>query len=155
MLPKGLHLELFDLEGIPPYNDDVASSEPPIEVNTFREKISSADGLLISSTEYNYSISGVLKNAIDWASTNTLGNVMDGKAVGIMGASSTYFGTTHSQRHLRQVLHAVNAKTLGKPEVFLPKAGESININGELENERVLNKIKTLMVELQKMILHP
>ena len=118
ILPEGMALEIFELNDIPLYNDDQPKENLPEALVRFREKIVGADALLIASPEYNYSMTGVLKNALDWASSNTFGNIISGKIIAIMGASRGLFGTTRSQMHLRQTLHAMNAKPLSRPEVF-------------------------------------
>ena len=93
MLPKDFTLEIYIPASLPLYNDDLARGNVSDEVKFFRQKILAADGLLIASPEYNYSISGVLKNALDWAGTDTLGNLLSEKPVAIMGASKSIFGT--------------------------------------------------------------
>jgi len=153
MLPAGMQLKIYDLNTLPLYNDDIISAGSPPSVAGFRDVIGGADGLLIAATEYNYSISGVLKNALDWASTNGLGNILQDKPIAIMGASTMMFGTTHSQRHLRQVLHAVNARVLGRPEVFLPKAREAFSQAGELQDERFLKRINDLLLAFRDLII--
>ena len=153
VLLAGMQLEIFDLNELPLYNDDMISAGPPSSVAGFRDAIGGTDGLLIAATEYNYSISGVLKNALDWASTNGLGNMLQDKPIAIMGASTMMFGTTHSQRHLRQVLHAVNARVLGRPEVFLPKAREAFSQAGEFQDERVLKRINDLLLAFRDLII--
>jgi chromate reductase len=101
MMPDGASLEIFDLEGIPPFNQDL-ERQPPGRVKEFKERIRSADGILIATPEYNYSIPGVLKNAIDWASRPYGDNAFDGKPVAVMGASIGMLGTARAQYHLGQ-----------------------------------------------------
>ena len=84
--PKDVEIEIFDLEGIPPYNQDL-DNDMPAKVREFKEKIKKADAILIATPEYNYSVPGVLKNAIDWASRPPGDNSFDGKPVAIMSAS--------------------------------------------------------------------
>jgi chromate reductase len=101
LLPANVELEIFDLEGIPPYNQDL-DPQPPEKVRAFKAKIRAADALLIVTPEYNYSIPGVLKNAIDWASRPHGDNSFDDKPVAFMGASMGMIGTARAQYHLRQ-----------------------------------------------------
>jgi len=102
LLPRGMTLEVFDLSSIPLYNDDVRALGFPKPVQEFRSRIAAADALLIATPEYNFSIPGVLKNAIDWASRPP-DPPLDGKPLAIMGASTGNFGTVRAQMHLRQV----------------------------------------------------
>lgn len=107
---------------------------------------------MISSPEYNYSITGVLKKAQDWASTNSLGNLMEGKITAIMGASRGNFGTTRVQLRLRQLLHAMNAKVLNRPEVLVRNDGELIR-SEKIIDERTIKKIMELLSELEKALI--
>jgi len=101
LVPPDATLEIFDLEGIPPFNQDL-ETQPPGKVREFKAKIKAADALLIVTPEYNYSIPGVLKNAIDSASRPHGDNAFEGKPVAIMGASIGMLGTARAQYHLRQ-----------------------------------------------------
>jgi len=101
LVPPDATLEIFDLEGIPPFNQDL-ETQPPGKVREFKAKIKAADALLIVTPEYNYSIPGVLKNAIDSASRPHGNNAFEGKPVAIMGASIGMLGTARAQYHLRQ-----------------------------------------------------
>src|SRR5579871_4067 len=87
LAPSGMSIEIFDLSPIPMYNDDVRLEGYPPPVADFRARIKAADGLLIATPEYNYSTSGVLKNAIDWASRPPA-HPFEGKPIGLMGASA-------------------------------------------------------------------
>ena len=86
LVPEGVSLEIFDLEGIPPFNQD-EEAHPPERVVQFKQRIRAADAILIVTPEYNYSIPGVLKNAIDWASRPYGDSAWEGKPVAVMGAS--------------------------------------------------------------------
>jgi chromate reductase len=148
LMPDGDHLVIEGLQKIPLYDDELAKEGPPGAVIAFREHIAQSDGLLIASPEYNYSISGVLKNALDWAGTDTLGNLLAEKITAIMGASRSIFGTVRAQLHLRQVLQAANANVIRKPEVYIPKAQDVITGDGTIHDERTLEKIRTLLEAL-------
>ena len=125
LLPPNVELEIFDLEGIPPYNQD-REQQPPAKVREFKEKIRACDALLIATPEYNYSVPGVLKNAIDWGSRPHGDNVFDDKAVAFMGASIGMIGTARAQYHLRQSCVFLNMHPLNRPEVMVPYAQERI-----------------------------
>lgn len=103
LAPEGMQIEIYEgLGAIPPYNEDVREQGWPEPVRELRERIAAADALLVVTPEYNYSIPGVLKNAIDWASRPP-NPPMAGKPAAIMGASGGNFGTARAQLHLRQI----------------------------------------------------
>ena len=107
LLPENLILEIYDIDGIPPFNQD-NEQNMPMKVKDFKSKIRSADALLIATPEYNYSVPGVLKNAIDCASRPYGDNPFDGKPVAIMGASVGMLGGARAQYHLRQTFIFLN-----------------------------------------------
>ncbi len=145
LVPDCVSMQIFDLSPLPLYNDDLAQDGIPAPVNEFRNSIKQSDGLLIASPEYNYSLTSVLKNAIDWASTDTLGNLLAGKPTAIMGASPSVFGTTRGQMHLRQILHAANANVLRRPEITIRHAQTVIDEHGNLNDSYTSNKIRSLL----------
>ena len=148
LVPDGFSIQIFNLSPLPLYNDDLAKDDIPAPVNDFRNSIKQSDGLLIASPEYNYSLTGVLKNAIDWASTDTLGNLLAGKPTAIMGASPSVFGTTRSQLHLRQILHAANANVIRRPEIAIRRAQTVIDEHGKLNDDYASGKIRSLLAAL-------
>jgi chromate reductase len=129
--PSGLEIEIFDLAPIVMYNEDVRSNGFPPPVEDLRARIKAADGLLIVTPEYNYSIPGVLKNAIDWASRPPE-QPFDGKPIGIMGASAGALGSARAQYHLRQVFVFLNGLLMNRPEVMIPSAGQKFDAEGKL-----------------------
>jgi chromate reductase len=145
--PKDASIEVFDLEGIPPFNQD-SENQPPQIVEEFKAKIKQADALLIATPEYNYSIPGVLKNAIDWASRPHTDNVFDGKPVAIMSASIGRLGGARAQYHLRQSFVYLNMYPINRPEVMLPSAQQYVDENGNLTNEETRKLIRQLLEEL-------
>ncbi len=104
LLPEDATLETFDLEGIPRFNQDL-ESDPPARVKDFKAKIRAADAVLIATPEYNYSVPGVLKNAIDWASRPSGDSAWPGKPLAVMSASTGMLGGSRAQYHLRQTFH--------------------------------------------------
>jgi chromate reductase len=140
-------MEIFDLEGIPPFNQDLENT-PPQKVFDFKEKIRDTDALLIATPEYNYSIPGVLKNAIDWSSRPKQGNPLAGKTVAIMSASTGRFGGARAQYHLRQSFVFLNIHPINQPEVMLSAAGENIDSNGRLTNQQTRTLIRQLLEAL-------
>lgn len=149
LVPENTEIELFDIAGIPPFNQDF-EAQPSQIVRDFKEKIKAADALLIASPEYNYSIPGVLKNAIDSASRPYVDKVFDGKPVALMSASSGRLGGARAQYHLRQSCVFLNMYPINKPEVILPQAQQHIDANGRLTNEETRTLIRQLLEELVK-----
>jgi len=132
--PEGMQIEVFDIAPIPVYNEDVRQQGFPPPVEALRAKIKAADGLLVVTPEYNYSIPGVLKNAIDWASRPPE-QPFDGKPVGIMGASGGGFGTARAQYHLRQCFVFLNGLVMNRPEVMIPLAQNKFDADGKLTDQ--------------------
>jgi chromate reductase len=147
LLPGDAALEIFDLEGIPPYNQDLDDNMPG-KVKEFKQKIRAADAILIASPEYNYSIPGVLKNAIDWASRPPGDNSWDGKPVAVMSASISMLGGARAQYHLRQVFVYVNMLPVNRPEVMVPFAQDKIDQNGRVTDEKTRRKVRELLESL-------
>jgi chromate reductase len=149
LTPENAEIEVFDLEGVPPFNQDL-ENQPPQIVKDFKAKIKAADALLIATPEYNYSIPGVLKNAIDWASRPYVDKVFNGKPVAIMSASIGRLGGARAQYHLRQSFVFLNMYPLNSPEVMLSFAKENIDENGNLTNKDTRTLIKQMLEELVK-----
>lgn len=145
--PEGVTVEIFDLSAVPLYNGDVEEAEGfPAAVVAFREAVRNADALLIATPEYNYSIPGVLKNAVDWASRGA-DQPFSGKPTGIVGTAG-WQGSSRAQYHLRQVLSALNAHTVNKPEVQIPFAWELFSPEGELKKPEEGKKVTELVAAL-------
>ena len=147
LAPKNVIIETFDLEGIPPFNQDM-ETQPPQKVKEFKTKIKEADAIIIATPEYNYSIPGVLKNAIDWASRPYTDNAFEGKPVAIMGASTGMLGTARAQYHLRQSFVFLNMHATNRPEVLVPHAQEKFDENGNLKDEKTQQQITKLIENL-------
>ena len=135
LAPEDAKIKIFDLEGIPPFNQDL-EDQMPEKVQKFKAKIRAADALLIATPEYNYSLPGVLKNAIDWASRPPGDNSFEGKPVAIMSASPGTLGGARAQYHLRQVLVSLNMYAINRPEVIVASTDEKIDEKGNLKDER-------------------
>lgn len=144
--PAGVRVDIFDLAPIPLYNGDVEAAGLPESVAVFRQAIADADALLIASPEYNYSIPGVLKNALDWASRPP-DQPFAGKPAAIMGTGG-WQGAARAQYHLRQVLSALNVHTLNKPEVQIPMAWELFDDDGALKKAEVRDRVAELVTAL-------
>lgn len=151
MVPQGMEIEIFDLEGIPPFNQDM-EKELPIKIKEFKTKIRAADGILIATPEYNYSIPGVLKNAIDWASRPYGDNAFQDKPVGVMGASVGMLGTARAQYHLRQSFVFLNMIPMNQPEVMVAFAEEKVDSNGRLTDLPTREIIKRFLEALDNWV---
>ncbi|MCA1957444.1 MAG: NAD(P)H-dependent oxidoreductase [Nitrospira sp.] len=135
------------MAGIPLFNQD-HEREPPSAVRQFKSVISSADAILVVTPEYNYSVPGVLKNAIDWASRPYGESAWDGKPVGIMGASVGMLGTARAQYHLRQMFVFLNMFPLNQPEVMIANADQKFDTDGNLKDEKMAEKVRELLQAL-------
>jgi chromate reductase len=148
LVPDGMVLETFDLAPIPLYNEDIRTEYGfPEAVAAFRERIAAADALLIVTPEYNHSMPGVLKNALDWASRPP-DRPLNEKPAAIMGASTSVGGTTRAHEHLRQVLAFLNVHPLNKPEVLVARAQEKFDAEGHLADETTRQTVAQLLENL-------
>jgi chromate reductase len=147
LVPEGTTIEIAEIGDLPLYNDDVRVAGYPAPVERLRRQLTEADAVLFVTPEYNYSVSGVLKNAIDWASRPP-NQPFDGKPVAIMGASGGLFGTARAQYHLRQMLIFLNAYPVNKPEVMIGQAQTKFDEAGNLTDEATREFIRTLLVSL-------
>ena len=134
LVPAGVTLEIADLDGIPPYSEDI-ERPLPAPVAALKATIRESDAILIATPEYNYSVPGVLKNAIDWASRPYGDSAWAGKPVALMGASPGMMGTARAQYHLRQTLLSLDMHPLNHPEVMLARAGQRFDEHGRLVDE--------------------
>lgn len=147
LLPEGVELAIFDLEGIPLFNQDLENNPPP-KVSEFKAKIRAADAILIATPEYNYSMPGVMKNAIDWASRPYGDNAFHGKTAAIMGASIGMIATARAQYHLRQTFVFLDVHTINQPEIMVPYAETKFDANGRLTDQNTREKIRELIQNL-------
>ena len=147
LVPPGATLEIFDLDGIPVFNQDNEQSPPP-RVVELKEKVRAAGAILFATPEYNYSISGALKNAIDWGSRPYGQSAWKGKPVAIMGASAGILGTARAQYHLRQCFVFLNMPVLCQPEVMIGTAQNKFDAEGKLTDESTKQHIAKLLEAL-------
>jgi chromate reductase len=147
LVPADASLEIFDLDGIPPFSEDDERSLPP-RVVELKARIREADAILIATPEYNYSVPGVLKNAIDWASRPYGDNAWDGKPVALMGASPGTLGTARAQYHLRQTLVFLDMHPINRPEVMISNAAQRFDEHGRLVDEKSRKLIGQLLAAL-------
>lgn len=135
LAPDGVELELFDgLELVPPYNEDHDTDTPAEPVTRLRQRIADADAVLFSTPEYNGSVPGQLKNAVDWASRPFGRSALWGKPVAVIGASTSEYGALWAQADLRKTLGISGARVLDA-ELPVGKAHERLSADGELDDE--------------------
>jgi chromate reductase, NAD(P)H dehydrogenase (quinone) len=147
LLPEGAALEIFELDGIPGFNQD-EEQNPPAKIVELKKRVRAADAILFVTPEYNYSVPGVLKNAIDWASRPYGDSAWDGKPAAIMGASIGNIATARAQYHLRQMFVFLNIFPLNQPEVMIGNAAERFDENGNLTDETTKDYIRKLLQSL-------
>lgn len=147
LCPAKAQIEIFDLAGIPIYNQDEEST-PPARVTELKASVRAANAVLIATPEYNYSIPGALKNAIDWASRPYGDSCWNGKPVAIMGASPGNLGTARAQYHLRQCFVFLNMYALNAPEVMIASAAQRFDAAGKLTDENSRKLIRQLLERL-------
>ena len=147
-IPAGMTVTEAVIADIPLYNEDLREAGEPQAVTVLKQQVRDADALLFVTPEYNYSMPGVLKNAIDWVSRPPSDSPFDGKPVAIMGASAGVMGTVRSQQHLRQTLMALNMLPVNKPEVLIGQAGGKFAADGTLADETTGKFIGLLMQAL-------
>lgn len=136
LAPDGMTLEHLDISEVPLYNADVEAEGDPPPVTVFKEGIRAADGLLIATPEYNHTVAGVTKNAIDWASRPPRESPLDGKPVAIVGATPGMVGTARGQSQLRQAFEFTNSICMPQPEMLVARAHEKFDEEGRLTHER-------------------
>ncbi|HVB69211.1 MAG TPA: NADPH-dependent FMN reductase [Acetobacteraceae bacterium] len=145
LAPSGMSIELHDIGDLPLYNDDVRAQGFPPPAQRLRERIKAADGVLFATPEYNYSVPGVLKNAIDWASRPPE-QPFDGKPIAIMGASPGMLGTARAQYHLRQCFVFLNGHVLNRPEVMIGGAAGRFDAAGKLTDQATRDFLAAMLV---------
>lgn len=146
--PDGLHIELLEIGEVPLYNGDVQSQGFPEAVTRLGDAIRQADGILLVTPEYNYSVSGVLKNAIDWLS-RLPEQPFSEKPLAIMGASMGNLGTARAQYHLRQILVFLNSHVMNRPEIMVPAAHSKFDAEGKLTDDSTRDHLVKFLAAFQ------
>lgn len=149
LVPEGASIEIFELDGIPGFNQD-EEQNPPAKVVELKRRIREADAVLFVTPEYNYSVPGVLKNAIDWASRPYGDSAWNGKPAAIMGASIGAIGTARAQYHLRQMMVFLNMFPINQPEVMIAYAQERFDSQGNLTQDVAKDLIRQLLQNLME-----
>lgn len=147
LVPEGATIETFELDGIPGFNQD-EEQNPPAKVVELKRSIREADAILFVTPEYNYSVPGVLKNAIDWASRPYGDSAWNGKPAAIMGASIGAIATARAQYHLRQMMVFLNMFPINQPEVMIGNASKRFDSEGNLTDDATKEFIRQLLQNL-------
>jgi chromate reductase, NAD(P)H dehydrogenase (quinone) len=151
LMPSGMRLEVQSFAQIPIYDADEQERGWPPAVLALGEAIAGADAVLIASPEYNFSVPGGLKNALDWLSRLPQQPLKE-KPVAILGAATGPVGTARMQYDLRRIFHFMEARVLLKPEVFIGNAKSKFDAEGRLTDETTLRFIGEQMAALQRLI---
>ena len=147
LCPEGAAIEVFDLDGIPLFNQDLEKNPHP-KVNELKQRLRAADAVLLVTPEYNYGMPGVLKNAIDWASRPYGDNAWSGKPVALMSAALSMGGGVRAQYQLRQAFVFLNMEAVIQPEVAIGNAPERFDKEGNLTDETSKKLIGQLLRNL-------
>ncbi len=147
LVPEGATIQTFELDGIPGFNQD-EEQNPPAKVVELKRRIRESDAILFVTPEYNYSVPGVLKNTIDWASRPYGDSAWNGKPAAIMGASVGSIGTARAQYHLRQMMVFLNMFPINQPEVMIGNAQDRFDAQGNLTDEATKEFIRQLLQNL-------
>ncbi len=148
MLPENTTLEIFDVSGFPLYSQDF-DGNLPTNVRTFKEKIRNSDSILFATPEHNYSVTAVLKNAIEWGNRPAGDNSWDGKPAAIVGASSGPRGSVRAQLHLRQIIVDLNMHAINQPQLLLARAQDAFDRDLRLKDETYRETLKTVLQALK------
>jgi chromate reductase len=141
LTPAGVEIDIADLDGVPMYNSDLETSAFPATVKALRAHIAASGAVLIATPEYMFSVSGVLKNVLDWLARPPEPRALWDKPVGIMGASPGLVGTARAQLHLRQILLHERAAVLPHPQLLVPDARNKFDANGVLIDQETRTKV--------------
>lgn len=147
LLPPGTEWDSADIGELPLFNQD-HENDPPEAVTRFKAAVAKADAVLFVSPEYNFSIPGVLKNAIDWGTRPPASAVWKGRTAAIMGASPGMLGTARMQYHLRQVLINLGMQAVIAPEVMIAQAHTKFDAEGRLSDEKTREMVGKLLESL-------
>jgi chromate reductase, NAD(P)H dehydrogenase (quinone) len=152
LVPDGMTLETIGVGDLPHYDDDVRLKGYPPVVQRFRDRIKAADALLFVTPEYNYSVSGVLKNAIDWASRPP-DQPFAFKPCAMMSASGSLLGGVRAQYHLRHICVSLNCFPLNQPQVYITESPKKFDPEGRLTDQPTRDLIRTFMTEFKSFAL--
>lgn len=149
LAPGGMRIATFDLAQVPLYNGDVEAEGDPAGVQAFKRAILDADAVLMVTPEYNHGVPGVMKNAVDWASRPAGAAPLDGKPVGIIGASPGITGSARGQSQLRQAFEFTNSFCMPQPEILVFRAHEKFDAAGRLTDQATAQKLRQYLEALR------
>jgi len=152
MLPQGMKYEIAEIAALPFYNADVEQAGLPDTVKAFRAKVAAADALIFAVPEYNFSLSGALKNALEWLSRQPQPPA-NAKPCAVLGASVSPLGTARGQFHFRHVAVSLNMIMVNVPHVDIANAKTKFDAQGDLTDQASLDSIRPLLGELQSLTL--
>lgn len=148
---KNINIEILNVGSMPFYNADMEANFPP-EISELKNKIRAADGVIFATPEYNRSVSGSLKNMLDWTSRPYGDSAWDGKKVAVIGASTGQVGTAVGQYHLKQILLYLDTHVMGQPEFYLSMAKDKFDAHGNLTDENTKEHLIKLLDKFSKFI---
>jgi chromate reductase, NAD(P)H dehydrogenase (quinone) len=146
LAPPSLRIECEEIGDLPLFNADLETAGAPIPVARLRDSVRAAHGILLVTPEYNHGVPGVLKNAIDWLSQPLRGNVLTGRPVAIMGASTGLAGTARAQTQLRQAFVLTDSPVMLQPEVLVGRAHEKFDAAGRLTDDTTRQFVTALLL---------
>jgi chromate reductase len=149
LLPDGVVLETFDVSRFPLFNEDLEGDAPPI-VKDFKRKIRESDAVLFATPEYNFSVSAVMKNAIEWGNRPDGDNSWDGKPAAIVSASTSPRGGARAQLHLRQIMVDLNMHPINDPQLLIARAPEKFGEDLLLTDGVSREQLRGLLIALVK-----
>lgn len=151
LAPEGTTIEILSIDGLPVFNQDMEETIFPPLVYELREKIKSADSVLIAVPEFNRTPSGALKNFLDWSSRpESEPNPWNGKSVAIFGVSSGPRGASFAQYDIRRIMSYFNARVMGQPEVYVGPASEKFDSEQNLSDERTIATVKKFLIAFKE-----
>ena len=149
--PPSIKIDIFGIGDLPLFDADVEAAGNPQPVDIFRSALADADALLLATPEYNWSTSGALKNAIDWASRGGADSPLNFKPAALLGAGGR-FGTLRAQMHLCEILAHNQVRLVTNPQVQVSSASEKFDAEGKLTHERTIDQVRRLLGSLEKLV---
>jgi chromate reductase, NAD(P)H dehydrogenase (quinone) len=147
LLPDGVELQTYVIANFPLFNEDLEENMPEVIMN-FKQTIIHADAILFATPEYNYTVSAVLKNALEWGNRPDASNSWDGKPAAMMSASSSPRGGARAQLHLRQIMLDLNMHPMNRPLLLVAEADEKFDQNLRLTDARTREVLRRLLIGL-------
>ena len=144
LLPENAAMEVFDVSVFPMFNQDLERTPPPSVVE-FKRKIREADAILFATPEHNFSVSALLKNAIEWGNRPDEDNSWDGKPAAIVSASNGPRGGARAQLHLRHIMADLNMFPINQPQLYVARAQDVFDADRRLVDERVKKTLAALL----------